>query len=204
MPVQLELNVTAGTPILRGPDHFWSVIKDLGKSGADFTSAEIRTRCSDTETQALGDYIRGLVSAGFLTVRKKAAGKYNVYRLVRKPLAAPAIKRSGALDEPVERQLNLWNAMRALDQFNLRELSVAASTDQVAVRGHMALDYCRRLERAGYLQVRMPGPETCRVWRLKPALNTGPLPPKILKTHVVYDQNRGQVIGKVLALEVPV
>ncbi len=29
MSIQLELKVTAGKPIVRGHDHYWSVIKDI-------------------------------------------------------------------------------------------------------------------------------------------------------------------------------
>lgn len=58
------------------------------------------------------------------------------------------------------------------------------------------------LSRAGYLQVlRQASPKVQQIWRLKSSMNTGPNPPKILRTKVVYDANRKEIMGRPVAEE---
>ncbi|MCB1473805.1 MAG: hypothetical protein KDJ68_13225, partial [Rhodobiaceae bacterium] len=64
--------------------------------------------------------------------------------------------------------------------------------------------YAQALEKAGYLSVRDPGgPGRGRAYRIKPSMNTGPRPPAILQMKAVWDQNRNEVMGRVLAEEEP-
>ena len=45
MSIQLELKVTAGKPIYRGHDHYWSVIRDLGKNAHLLVSSSLLLFC---------------------------------------------------------------------------------------------------------------------------------------------------------------
>lgn len=209
MSIQLELTVTAGKPIYRGHDHYWSVIRDLGKSGR-FTKNEVALRCNDPKDKCIDDFIGRLKLAGYLRVAETTYGptehngraRRDVYELVKRPVQTPILNRDGSVGTQGLGRLNMWTAMRALPQFDKRELAAAASTEDVNVTVETASDYARRLYKAGYLQiVRKSKPGMACIYRLKHSLNTGPKPPMILRSKMVYDQNRGEVIGPVIAEE---
>ncbi|QFT70718.1 hypothetical protein FIU93_28295 [Labrenzia sp. THAF35] len=211
MSIQLELTVTAGTPIFRGHDHYWSVVRDLGKDRRTFTRREVALRSNDRDDTCVGDFLKRLHAAGFLEVidQKRLANTagggtalHNVYRLLKRPSATPIINRDGTPGTQGLAQLHLWNAMRALSSFTLIELAVSASTDSVEVPRETAKRYVTHLSRAGYLQVlRQASPKVQQIWRLKSSMNTGPNPPKILRTKVVYDANRKEIMGRPVAEE---
>ena len=98
----------------------------------------------------------------------------------------------------------MWNVIRKGRLFHARELAVQASTDEVKVEHETAKRYVRELESAGYLSVRDPGAgRKPRIYMLKPGHNTGPRPPAILRAKVVWDRNKGEIMGRVLAEEEP-
>jgi ribosomal protein S8 len=209
MSIQLELKVTAGKPIYRGHDHYWSVIRDLGKN-AHFTKHEIAQRSNDPTDKCIDDFLGRLKKAGYVeTVEstfgptaKNGRARRDVYRLVKRPAATPIINRDGSVGQQGLGQLHMWNTMRALGGFNKHELAVASTTDEVSVSVETASRYARLLEDAGYLQVLRPGGAgVARIWRLKPSMNTGPNAPKILKSKIVYDANLQEVMGTPIAEE---
>ncbi|WP_298815431.1 hypothetical protein [uncultured Roseibium sp.] len=61
MSIQLELRVEAQKPIYRGHDHYWTVIRDLGRNGNLFTFQEIDLRCNDTDGECIGEFLRRLI-----------------------------------------------------------------------------------------------------------------------------------------------
>ncbi|WFE92283.1 hypothetical protein K1718_13235 [Roseibium porphyridii] len=209
MSIQLELRVTAGKPIYRGHDHYWSVIRDLGKN-AHFTKFEIAQRCNDPTDKCIDDFLGRLKKAGFIETVKTTYGptakngraRRDVYRLVRRPATTPLLNRDGTVGIQSLGQANMWKAMRAVSQFNKHELAVVATTDEVTVSVETASRYARLLDQAGYLQVlKAGGPGVPRVWRLKPSMNTGPKAPKILRSKMVYDSNRMEIMGRPQAEE---
>lgn len=210
MPIQLELRVTSGTPIYRGHDHYWSVIRDLAKTG-DFSRHEIEGRSNDRDGKCIADYLKRLELAGFiLSVEPSAAiaspldrKSPKIYRLIKRQVNTPSINRDGTLGKLGSGQLHMWNAMRSLPRFNSMELSLAATTQEISVQKATALGYARHLQDAGYLQILRPGgPNVQRIWRLKPSMDTGPRPPKILRCKAVYDVNKGRIMGTQVAEEV--
>ena len=79
----------------------------------------------------------------------------------------------------------------ARDGFTFHDLALWGSTDESPVARNTAQAYVQRLADAGYLvQVHAGGPQKPTVWRLKPAMNTGPRPPLVLRAQIVFDQNR--------------
>jgi hypothetical protein len=210
MSIQLELKVTAGKPIYRGHDHYWSVVKDLGKNGRLFTFHEVALRSNDRDDHAVADFIKRLHAAGYLerveqrTVANPEGGtaRHNVYCLVKRQAVTPIINRDGSLGTQGLAQLQIWNAMRALPSFSSIDLAVTATTPDVGVLKATANRYARHLQDAGYLQIlRLGGAKVQRIWRLKPSMNTGPNPPKILRTKAVYDTNRKVIMGTPIAEE---
>lgn len=209
MSIQLELKVTSGKPIYRGHDHYWSVIRDLGKVGF-FTRQEIAQRSNDPTDKCIADFLKRLELAGYIETvtqeaRKAPQGGFiqqNVFRLLKRPAATPVINRDGSAGAQGLGQLNMWNAMRALANFTSMELAISATTETVSVEKVSAQRYSRHLQDAGYLQILRPGgPRVQRIWRLKPSMNTGPEAPRILRSKMVYDANRHTIMGTPTAEE---
>ena len=211
MPIQLELKVMAGKPIYRGHDHYWKVIRDLGRGGQHFTLREIALRSNDRQDKCIKDFLRRLKAAGFLKVvhTEKFAlpnGGFthrDVYELIKRPAATPQVNRDGSPGMQGLGQQQLWTAMRTLTQFNKHEVAIAAATDEVQIAMASAERYCIALQNAGYLAIIRPGgPGQARIWRLKPSMNTGPSAPKILKSKMVFDANLARIMGQPEAVEV--
>ena len=210
MSIQLELTVTAGKPIYRGHDHYWSVIRDLGKNDSFFAVREVALRSNDRDNQSISDFVKRLAKAAYIEVidtekvpidRGGYCTQY-VYRLLKRPAATPIINRDGSHGTQGLRNQQMWNAMRLLAQFDKHELGVAATIPDIEVSSVTAGSYAKRLAGAGYLQILRPGGAAVpRIWRLKPSMNTGPKAPRILATKVVWDQNRSEIIGGAVAEE---
>lgn len=210
MSIQLELTVTAGKPIYRGHDHYWSVIRDLGKNDSHFTVREVALRSNDRDDYSISDFVKRLAKADYIEVvdtekvpidRGGYCTQY-VYRLLKRPSATPIINRDGSHGTQGLRNQQMWNAMRLLPQFDKHELGVAATIPETEVSSVTAGSYAKRLAAAGYLQILRPGgANLTRIWRLKPSMNTGPRAPKILATKVVWDQNRSEIVGGAVAEE---
>ncbi|WP_026379390.1 hypothetical protein [Afifella pfennigii] len=201
MPKVFRLTIRAHSPVLTGIDHYWSVIRDLGRGGATFTATEVFNQSKQRRLEAVSDYLRRLAKAEYLEIvephrpggRRKT--RPTVYRLLRRPTETPHPRRDGTPARQGLGQAQMWTAIRALDAFTAAELAVAASTEEVSVARATALSYCKALKRAGYLTVVSPaGPGRAEVWRLRPSMKKGrPEAPKILRTKVVYDPNTGEI-----------
>jgi hypothetical protein len=206
MPIQLELRVTAGEPIYRGNDHYWSVIRDLGKNKGCFTLQQIHQRCDDEGIGRVKEFLRRLILAGIAErVSGDEPGKFRtgVYRLVKRPAPTPCLNPDGSPGRQGRVQDQIWVAIRSLKTFDVNELTIAASTDEIVMKRETVRDYVSHLEKAGYLQtLRKQSPKAPAIWRLKPSMDTGPKAPKILASKMVYDANRKEIMGKPVAVEV--
>lgn len=209
MSIQLELRVSNGKPVLRGHDHYWCVIRDIGKHNP-FTLAEVAARSNDPRDKSIRDFLGRLVKAGYIEVLRTDHGPTarggsvarHIYKLVRRPTATPIINRDGSIGTQGLANGQMWNAIRSLKQFDKRELALAATTADVQVEINTALAYARHLSNAGYLIVIRQGKSTTSsIWRLRPSMNTGPEAPRILRSKMVYDVNRGIVMGSPVAEE---
>lgn len=186
----------------RGHDGYWAIMLRLQKEQGCFTVHDVDD-ASNANVRCIKRYLKGLVAAGFaepLSNRPHAIrGKYPtpLYRLLKQPVTAPRVRADGSLIWG-EAQEQIWIAIRNLKQFTLAELLFAATTDKLKPKAPGARHYVHLLETAGYLVVvsagKTRGPRT---WRLKPAMNTGPLPPSIkqIAGKFVWDQNLEKFIG---------
>ncbi|QDG74430.1 hypothetical protein [Labrenzia sp. PHM005] len=211
MSIQLELRVTTANPICRGHDHYWRVIRDLTNDGDTFTRRDVAQSANDRTDKCVADFIKRLVAAGYAEIIEQRQhdamsndiGIFNVYRLLKRPARTPIVNRDGTLGVQGLAQFNMWTSMRALNSFDSVELAAVSSTDKVEVQKTTAQRYARHLQDAGYLAILRPGaPNVGRIWRLKPSMNSGPNPPKILRSKMVYDTNLKKIMGTPVATEV--
>ncbi|ODT55703.1 MAG: hypothetical protein ABS59_02880 [Methylobacterium sp. SCN 67-24] len=188
-------------PLPRGPQHYWSEMVALSRK-AGFTITDIHKASSGRSRKTIKSYILFCVERGHIEVVGERVTEKNraalVYK-VRNPRAvAPIERRPNFADDRGRRAQQIWTAIRALRQFTVAELAVAASTDAVPVSPRRSREYVGTLARAGY--VAEVGNRACpgqkAHWRLMPAKNTGPLAPALIERGtVLYDRNLHQAVN---------
>lgn len=177
----------------RGQDGFWRIMRQLDAAHGEFTVTDIEGG-TNVPRESVEHYVQRLTKGGFLKPLRDVAVagtpfKAKVYRLLRRPATAPRLRDDGTPVPPTAQE-RLWLGMRNLRQFDAKELAFTASMPGALVPRKTAQRYINQLETAGYLSAFARG-----VYRLKPAMNTGPLPPSILKIDAVWDRNRKKLIG---------
>lgn len=184
------IRLTARVP--RGQDGFWKVIRELDAKGP-WAVIDVHDLCPAPQKRTVAGFVYQLVRGGFAQPSGERATKGNgtatkLYRLLKRPSDAPALRRDGTQLE-VPAQQRLWTSIRAMKRFTLKELAFAAAGQHGPVPTETAKRYVFHLTRAGYLITDRGS------FRLKPSMNTGPAAPKILRLHVVWDANRNQAVG---------
>lgn len=210
MPIVLKLTAKKGKPVRRGIDFFWSVIQGFAATGQEFTLQDIHS-VSDADRSDIRDFLNRLEKARLiertdLAVISARGVEAPAYRILLRQSATPKVRRDGTLIEGATKQQCMWNAMRSSvtrSGFTARDISAFALRGATKISMVTARSYIQMLARAGYLiQLDKGGPARMATWRLAPDKNTGPLPPMILRTKLVFDQNRHEIIGDAIAEEV--
>lgn len=208
MSAVLKLKIGRTERLLRGQDHFWSVMREKSRYGVPFSVGDVLALSDEDHRSSIADYFRKLEKAGHIERTGERTIQFlnrpePLFRISRNQTAAPKLTRDGKAGSQGRSQQFMWNVMRrSAGGWTASELAISASTDDVHVTRNTALAYCVRLSSVGMLVVvdkGKPGHE--RRWRLKGLANTGPKPPMILRSKMVYDQNTELVVGDVLAEE---
>lgn len=184
----------------KGPrQQAWEAIRAMGLE-AEWTKYDI-ARKADLEDQTVGTYLQALAKAGIIieTLREPIN---NVavrvwYRLaIDEGLEAPRLRRDGSRVTQGLAQEQMWRTLRMLQaDTNARELAAHASTEATPVAEAAASDYLQVLFHAGYLvRTREGRPALQARYRLAPGKNTGPRPPMVCRTRVLYDPNLDEVV----------
>jgi hypothetical protein len=208
MAIILQLR-SKGKPVLRGRDHFWSVIMARHREGKTFTLRDVDGQ-SNGDTGNPRQFIRLLQLAGL--IEKTGAGSTmwdTEYRPLVIQSAAPRIRKNGSVIESLPAIQCMWNLMRGplgRSGFTWLDLVHWSQTDETKISPRTARSYVATLLAASYLIVingAKPGSARQKaVYRLDPKMNTGPNAPKILQTKLVFDPNRLEVMGSAHAEEV--
>lgn len=172
----------------------------------DWTRYQI-ARAADVEDNTVNTYMQALLKAGIVEkvseVRISNVATEVTYRLARdEGLEAPRLRRDGSRVTQGLAQEQMWRTLRLLQaDTNARELAAHAATNEVPVTESAAQHYLTALNAAGYLKCTRPGKGLGRAgrgllarYRLAPICNTGPRPPMICRTKVLYDPNLGEVV----------
>lgn len=174
----------------RTNQEIWELIRRLDAAGS-WTVTDVE-RETNLRRNRVGDYVRGLAKSGIVIAvdtRKVASGTpakvYSIAAQHKDQVAAPS-QLDGGRDYGVHEQQALWTAMRSLAQFTFTELAFAAQTTK-KVNVDTVSRYCARLLRAGYL-LKLTEKRPA-VYRLQPAMNTGPKAPKMVRVDLAYDPN---------------
>lgn len=171
-----------------GQDGVWQVIRER-KAGV---LTDILERVAADRRTVTG-YLERLRKGGFVGPADGA----DEWRLLIDQPDTPRLRRDGSLAADTGRgQDNMWRTMKMLDRFTAADLARLASTDAVTVKTAAAESYIKHLYRAGYLNLEIaskPGSRAAAgrkaAYSLRPAMNTGPLPPQVQRTDWVWDPN---------------
>lgn len=181
-----------------GPrQRIWELIRRLPKSaGHSFTLRAVTP--GDVPRSSARDYLDALCAAGYL---KRTDSSPAAWRLVRDAgIEAPRVRKDGSPVTMGRAQEQMWNTLRRNPRdTNARELAAHAATVAIPVAEAAAADYLHNLDRAGYLVRTQVGKGTGRGgiqarFRLRPDRDTGPRPPMVCRTSVVFDPNEGRVV----------
>lgn len=182
----------------KGPrQRIWEHIRSL-PDGTKFGVYDCQVD-SDISYDAAVSYLRVLEKGGFLKrVRRAHNAQYAAWILIADPgIEAPRLDRHGRPVTTGRGIENMWQAVRHfLAEFDARELAAHAGTPSVPVSLDTARTWVATMHAAGYLIEIAPavrGRKPAR-YRLDPTMNTGPFPPLIQRSRVVYDRNLGKQI----------
>lgn len=201
MSIVLEIKV--GKAILRGRAFWWEKLRQIGKGG-HFT---VRTldQAGNDHIGSVRDFVRRLEKAGYveqIDTAPRNGDNQKIYEIVKAPRILPPLTRDGSLGVQGRRVQSMWNHMRSAPRFSFRTLADFASVEGAVVSRETAKSYIKRLNEAGYLVTLEEGrPRHPAVYRLKRAKNTGPCPPMILRSKMVWDQNTKELMTPIVAEE---
>ena len=207
MSIALKITVDKNKSPMRGIDHYWSVMMDHEMRGMTFTVPDIRAFSKFAHRDDISDFARRLEKAGIIArVGTKEGTRVAIYKIVERQNATPKVRRDGTIIEGVSKNRAMWNYMRTTagaQSFTAQDIVAWASTDETPINIDSAKSYIGFLAKAGYLIEMVKGtPGKLGIWRLAPHMNSGPLPPMILRTKVVFDQNRHEIVGQIVTEEV--
>jgi hypothetical protein len=193
--------------VLRSPEFYWKKACEFTQRQGGFTAAEIAGCTSGVANSTVRTWAGAMVRQGELKIvgsHPSTGGRTApVYAVVQIRTAAPAIRRANFIGLQGRAQQQMWNAMRALPNFSLDELAVAASTEERPIHRNTASRYVAHLTRAGVLVAVKPplkgkkghAGAVAGIWRLLKSRNSGPAAPRIHQCSFVYDPNRDEIVG---------
>lgn len=205
MSIVLKLTAVKGKSPKRGFHHYWSVMMDFSLAERDFSARDIY-ELSNAPQSDINDFMRRLEKAKIIDATGTVdSGGNGRFRVIARQSETPKVRRDGTIVEGVSKQKAMWNYIRMASPsgFNAQDISVWASTDSNQIALPTAKSYVKVLAKAGYLIELVKGRSgNLGIYRLAPKMNTGPLPPMVLRTKAVFDQNQHEIVGPVVTEEV--
>ena len=185
----------------KGPrQRVWDLIRATG--GQPFERIAVVPKGINSET--VRTYLHGLENAGYIAPVGDRPGAFPHYRVRRYALVrdagveAPRVRKDGTPVTQGLAQEQMWRTLRMLKgETNARELAAHASTAEIAVNVAAANDYLKNLCLAAYvLRTKEGKGKGCGgvLARYRLVVNTGPRPPMICRTNVIYDPNLAKVV----------
>jgi DNA-binding HxlR family transcriptional regulator len=196
----LRIKTDGQRPILGGYDFFWSQILAKTAKGDSFTYRDIDRACGPGHENMLTRFLRLLVKNGYVeaVATSDKPAQPRVYQLIKRQSDPPKFSRDGKIGKKGAAQQQLWNAIRrSAGGFQIADLALSASTDEVPISYWTAKDYCGALAKAGILKpigvTKRRG--TVKSYVLLGAANTGPKAPVRYQVKLIFDPNTGLVVG---------
>lgn len=176
----------------------WDEMRLHVQTGVGFTSRDIADS-TNRHRDTVRSYVKGLIAAGILIphsveIRRKMEAQLYTIHPDHRVSEAPRVNKQGQPVTQGQANQNMWRSMRIMKQFTAKQLAVSASTQSCLIKESTAKAYIKHLHNAGFLYVSQGNGPQPRSYILRALSNSGPKPPMVTRTHVVYDQNKKQII----------
>lgn len=181
-------------------DAIWKKIRKLREfTCADLAQGLNKNQDEQISENAITSYVLRLKKAGLLTITETTSKNGCIvthrFKLIKDAgNITPRLTKAGKPAKQGQKQENLWRSIKMLNWFTAKELADTSSVDDIVVSAQTAQTYLKHLNFAGYLRVR-EGENRLYRYQLLPSKNTGPYPPKILRSKEVYDPNLQQIMN---------
>lgn len=184
-----------------GHEEMWFAIRDIPKFRSGFTAADL-ARVSGAKVGAVEFYLAKLARQGRAERVGTTDDKQPVYAVLRVGVEPVVLDDSGQPSHDYTRRHALWNAMRILKTFTIKQLWINVR-DENPLTQAMAAKYVKRLHAADYLDVIEVDLRTVEDhYHLRPTMNTGRRPPRLCEAELIFDPNTQSFHGTAEAREV--
>jgi len=186
--------------IPRTHDGLWMLMRWFTHHKNGFAlSALVAQIGANIESAEVIAYVRALERGGYL-IPELTTGFDPHYRCNMKFVETPRIRADGVLMAGPQRFANMWRSMKMCGYFTALDLASAASLPDQPISREQAARYADDLVAGGYLVAKDRGDEP-RLYRLKPAMNTGPAAPVVLRARFVWDANLCRIMGQASSID---
>jgi len=183
-----------------GHEEMWLAIRQMPNAKRMFTAFDLAQATGSTESRAQR-YLLWLVRSDFARLVGKTTDQQDTFAIVRLQVDPVVFDSRGNPASDWERRRAIWRQIRSFRTFTIEQLWQVLSTHEL-VRKADVETYVARLSEADYLIELAPMRRMQGCWQLRPARNTGPLPPRLCEASLIYDVNSGAFFGRGLAHEV--
>lgn len=184
-----------------GHEEMWFAIRDIPNYRAGFTAADL-ARVSGAKREATEFYLAKLARQGRAERLGTTTDQQAVYAVLRVGVEPVVLEVNGQPSRDYTRRHALWNAMRILKKFTVRDLWTNVRDDNPVTQA-MVAKYVTRLHAAEYLDIiEIDKRNDDPVFHLRPAMNTGRRPPRLCEAELIFDPNKQAFYGTAEAREV--
>ena len=181
-----------------GHEEIWFAIRDVTK----LFSAEDLARAAGASLSKVEFYLAKLVRHGVLQMYAHTTDQKRLYKIEKLAITPMVLDEQGRPSADFAKRQALWSTVRIRKTFTETELWQLVREHVVITRKHVT-EFIRRMLAAGYIcELFGKGREGETEYQLKPAMNTGRIPPRFCEATLAYDINQRQFYGVGLAREV--
>lgn len=188
-----RLALSAQMPI--GFGGIWSIMLELDRSGP-WTAGDVDKR-TNVNKGTPRDFLRRLKAACYVEIvgtritGDKAKQPAPLYRLTRRPLQPPRLRRDGTELPELQRD-TIWRTIKMAKAFTVNEIvQLISRPGEAPVKRNAVISYCDALTRARVLS---RSGKKGRESHYRLIRNVGAKAPMILSTKLVYDPNEGTLL----------
>lgn len=190
-------SISTQDPMLRfhiepGHEEMWRAMSSMNQNAV--TASELAAACGTTSGRA-ETYLRGLARQGIAIAAGTTTDLQRLYQVKVKSPTPTVLNGQGRPCRDYAIRQALWRTMKMYPVFTISELAAFASTDELEIPVSKAGNYADALFAAKYLERHMDrrnGRQT--TYRFLKTMNTGPFPPRLYTSDIVFDVNTQQVM----------
>jgi hypothetical protein len=177
-----------------GPEVLWPAIVKRGTRGF-FTALDI-ARPLNCAPQIVETYLAKLTAAGLVGRAGETTERRSLYALIIRKTLPPRVSGRGETDYTYQVTERIWRALRMGKIFSTTSLVAALADPRCPIGRDLVIRYVSELASAGYLDEEgADRPCGEKRWRMRGHMNTGPMPPRMMRAKLVFDPNRQAIAG---------